>query len=56
MRLKTDTFGHAVFQHSLLQVGAQVVYLLIGLKRNTPCCHSGVVTCCKLSHKYEIKN
>jgi len=28
IRLKTDTFGHAVLQHSLLQVGAQVVYLL----------------------------
>jgi len=28
IRLKTDTFGHALFQHSLLQVGVQVVYLL----------------------------
>ena len=28
IRLKTDTFGHAVLQHSLLQVGVQVVYLL----------------------------
>jgi len=28
IRLKTDTFGHALLQHSLLQVGAQVVYLL----------------------------
>ena len=25
IRLKTDTFGHAVLQHSLLQVGAQAV-------------------------------
>jgi len=28
IRLKTDTFGHALLQHSLLQVGVQVVYLL----------------------------
>jgi len=28
IRLKTDTFGRALLQHSLLQVGAQVVYLL----------------------------
>jgi len=28
IRLKTDTFGHALLQYSLLQVGAQVVYLL----------------------------
>jgi len=27
IRLRTDTLGHAVLQHSLLQVGAQVVYL-----------------------------
>jgi len=40
IRLKTDTFGRAVLQHSLLQVGAQVAYLLIGLKRGIPCCHS----------------
>ena len=28
IRLKTDTFGHALLQHILLQVWAQVVYLL----------------------------
>jgi len=28
IRIKTDTFEHALLQHSLLQVGAQVVYLL----------------------------
>jgi len=27
-KIKTDTFGHALLQHSLLKVGAQVVYLL----------------------------
>jgi len=27
IRLKTDTFERALLQHSLLQVGAQVVYL-----------------------------
>jgi len=28
IRLKTDTFGHALLQHSLAQVGVHVVYLL----------------------------
>jgi len=27
IRLKPDTFGHALLQHSPLQVGAQVEYL-----------------------------
>jgi len=34
----------------------QVVNLFTGLKRGIPSCHSGVVTCWKLSQKYEIKN
>ena len=28
IKLKTDTFGHALLQHRLLQVGAQVLHLL----------------------------
>ena len=58
IRLKTDTFGHAVLQHSLLQVGAQVVYLLIGLKRDIPFHHSwsGVVTKERLKAIFKIWN
>jgi len=56
IRLKTDTFGHALLQHSPLQVGAQVVYLLIGLKRDIPFRHSwsGVVTKEKLQAIFKM--
>jgi len=53
IRLKTDTFGHALLQHSLLQVGAQVVYLF---KRGIPFhdSWSGVVTKEKLQAIFKI--
>jgi len=56
--LKTDTFGHAVLQHSQLHVGAQVVYLFIGLKWDIPFRHSwsGVVTNEKLQAIFKIWN